>query len=103
MDREDQILNDPELGAYTDPERRWIYGEFKDGVEWADSHPKEGTSIIEWKTGVPIEDGKYLVTLDDGSVATVSFNLDCDGDDEFFLICVLGWCKMEEIKPYNKV
>ena len=59
-------------------------------------------SVIKWKTGVPTKDGKYLVTLDDDSIACVDFNLDCDGDEEFFNICVLAWCKMDEIKPYKK-
>ena len=59
-------------------------------------------SVINWETGVPTKDGKYLATLDDDSIVCVDFNLDCDGDEEFFKICVLAWCKMDEIKPYKK-
>ena len=36
MKREEQIMNDPNLSAYTDKQRGWINEAFMDGVRWAD-------------------------------------------------------------------
>ena len=36
MTREEQIMNDPNLSAYTDKQRGWINEAFMDGVRWAD-------------------------------------------------------------------
>lgn len=36
MKREEQIMNDPNLSAYTDKQRGWINEAFLDGVRWAD-------------------------------------------------------------------
>lgn len=36
MKIEEQIMNDPNLSAYTDKQRGWINEAFMDGVRWAD-------------------------------------------------------------------
>ena len=36
MKREERIMNDPNLSAYTDKQRGWINEAFMDGVRWAD-------------------------------------------------------------------
>ena len=36
MKREEQIMNDPNLSAYTDKQRGWINEAFMDGVRFAD-------------------------------------------------------------------
>ena len=38
MTREEQIMNDPNLSAYTDKQRGWINEAFMDGVRWADEN-----------------------------------------------------------------
>ena len=38
MKREEQIMNDPNLSAYTDKQRGWINEAFMDGVRWADDN-----------------------------------------------------------------
>lgn len=38
MTREKQIMNDPNLSAYTDKQRGWINEAFMDGVRWADEN-----------------------------------------------------------------
>ena len=38
MTREEQIMNDPNLSAYTDKQRGWINEAFMDGVRWADDN-----------------------------------------------------------------
>ena len=38
MTREEQIMNDPNLSAYTDQQRGWINETFMDGVRWADEN-----------------------------------------------------------------
>lgn len=38
MKREEQIMNDPNLSAYTDKQRGWINEAFMDGVRWADEN-----------------------------------------------------------------
>lgn len=38
MKREEQIMNDPNLSAYTDKQRGWINEAFMDGVRWSDEH-----------------------------------------------------------------
>lgn len=38
MKRKEQIMNDPNLSAYTDKKRGWINEAFMDGVRWADEN-----------------------------------------------------------------
>lgn len=38
MTREEQIMNEPNLSAYTDKQRGWINEAFMDGVRWADEN-----------------------------------------------------------------
>ena len=38
MKIEEQIMNDPNLSAYTDKQRGWINEAFMDGVRWADDN-----------------------------------------------------------------
>lgn len=44
MTREEQIMNEPNLSAYTDKQRGWINEAFMDGVRWADENRP-----IDWK------------------------------------------------------
>lgn len=68
-------------------------------------------STIKWKTGVPEEEGKYVVSLlggrvmvDElysyeyikGSSSTIEVAWRCNFFDD-----VIAWCKLSDIKPYN--
>lgn len=41
-------------------------------------------STIKWRTGEPKEKGIYLITTDEGTVATASFHPENSADIEFF-------------------
>jgi hypothetical protein len=60
-------------------------------------------SIIKWRTGVPKEEGEYLVTLqtpDGNEVACISFEeYGWFGNGDYK---VIAWCPMDEIKPYKE-
>ena len=60
-------------------------------------------SIITWHTGVPKEEGEYLVTTLDGIVDydIVYINSKCKTIFGNF-DNVLAWCKLSDIKPYKE-
>lgn len=59
-------------------------------------------SVIKWQTGEPTEFGLYIVTLDDGSVATDEWYMFSDGDDwRYFWNHVTAWCKLDDIEAYK--
>lgn len=59
-------------------------------------------SVIKWQTGEPTEFGIYIVTLDDGSVATDEWYMFSDGDDwHYFWNHVIAWCKLDDIEAYK--
>ena len=60
-------------------------------------------STIKWQTGEPKEFGLYLVTLNDGSIATDEWYNFSDVDDwHYFWNEVKAWCKLSDIQPYKK-
>ena len=60
-------------------------------------------STIKWQTGEPKEFGLYLVTLNDGSIATEEWYKFSDVDDwHYFWNEVKAWCKLSDIQPYKK-
>lgn len=57
---------------------------------------------FEWQTGEPTEFGIYIVTLDDGSVATDERYMFSDGVDwHYFWNHVTAWCKLDDIEAYK--
>lgn len=59
-------------------------------------------STIKWQTGKPKEFSLYIVTLNDGSVATDEWYKFSDVDDwHYFWNKVKAWCKLSDIKPYK--
>ena len=60
-------------------------------------------SIIHWHTGEPKEFGLYLVTLNDGSIATDEWYKFSDVDDwHYFWNEVKAWCKLSDVESYKK-
>lgn len=58
-------------------------------------------SIIKWQTGEPKEEGRYLVTLNNNSVAYDSW-VKCGIGWAYFPKSVIAWCKLSDIKPYKE-
>ena len=57
-------------------------------------------SIIKWRTGVPKEDGEYLVTTEFGiNIITYYKEFGYWGG---WNNVVIAWCPMSEIKPYKE-
>lgn len=60
-------------------------------------------SIIEWRTGTPIEEGGYLVTTSDNQIKvdrwSAIFKQWDTFDHEDINISVVAWCPLREIKP----
>ena len=74
-------------------------------------NPNEGKkkySIVHWKTGVPEEEGMYIISLTNGRVKVSECILvdteDCESlvwrefDDED----IAAWCKLSDIEPYKE-
>lgn len=59
-------------------------------------------SAINWKTGMPTEIGKYIITTDDGEVRTINFHPKEIVDLEYFERLVVAWCPLSDIKPYKE-
>lgn len=61
---------------------------------------------IQWQTGVPKENGEYLVSLEDGSVCRDEWReLYCEDDIKCWVYNegeVTAWCKLSDIKPYKE-
>lgn len=60
-------------------------------------------STIKWQTGEPKEVGRYLLTLNDGSVVADFWLRFSRGLDwRYFHGSVIAWCKLSDIEPYKK-
>lgn len=59
-------------------------------------------SVIKWKTGMPSEMGKYIITTDDGEVRTINFHPKEIVDLEYFERFVVAWCNFSDIEPYKE-
>ena len=59
-------------------------------------------SIIRWKTGIPKEEGWYIVTKSDGIVKLTRFRPSFEFDIAFFKEFIIAWCKLSEIEPYKE-
>ena len=55
-------------------------------------------SVIKWQTGVPKENGMYLVTTVDNRVTICFFT----AYNEWYLEDVIAWCPLSEIEPYKE-
>lgn len=72
---------------------------FMVGARWADEHP-DGNQI-KWQTGIPKENGVYLVTMSGGYVA-INWYSNKDVANDYFKYCVIAWCKLSDIEPYKE-
>lgn len=65
-------------------------------------------SVIKWRTGMPKEAGRYLVTLEDGTISIDnlidSTTHRINGVTWFYYDdgYVTAWCPMSEIEPYKE-
>lgn len=63
-------------------------------------------SVIKWKTGVPEEEGMYLVTTYYGKVKVDEFyHYSVSGKEYGTFIKYAGpiaWCKLSNIEPYKE-
>ena len=60
-------------------------------------------STIKWQTGEPKEYGIYLVTLEDGSIATdLWYRFPNESDWRYYWNSVNAWCKLSDIEPYQE-
>ena len=55
-------------------------------------------SVIKWRTGIPKEVKKYVVTLNDGRVTSSSWTGICWSD---WNKSIIAWYPLNEIKPYT--
>ena len=55
-------------------------------------------SIIKWRTGIPKENGWYLVTTIDNRVTICCFT----AYKEWYLEDVTAWCPISDIEPYKE-
>ena len=60
-------------------------------------------SEIEWKTGNPTENGKYLITLLDGFVTTDIWIEDKQTWWQFYPKNIISWCPLKSIKPFKEM
>ncbi len=58
-------------------------------------------SVIKWKTGIPINKGKYLITTKDG-VGCIYFDPEDVYDLGFFKQFVIAWYLLSNIEPYKE-
>lgn len=63
-------------------------------------------SIIEWRIGIPTEEGCYLVTTSDNQIkvdrwSTIFQQWDTF-DHEDINISIIAWCPLSEIEPYKE-
>ena len=58
-------------------------------------------STIKWRTGVPKEEGVYLVTTNIGEVKTSTYIKAKAIDFGVFSKDVTAWCKLSDIQPYK--
>lgn len=59
-------------------------------------------SIIKWKTGLPTEIGRYIITQKDGKVRTIHFHPKEILDLDYFERLVIAWCLISDIEPYKE-
>lgn len=59
-------------------------------------------STIKWKTGMPTEMGRYIITKIDGKILTFNFHPKEELDLEYFDRVVAAWCKLSDIEPYKE-
>lgn len=62
-------------------------------------------SVIKWQTGVPKEEGKYLVTTKDGKIQSGVYIATLRYGHHWVLIGdenVIAWCPLSEIEPYKE-
>lgn len=55
-------------------------------------------SVIKWQTGVPKENGMYLVTTVDNRVTICFFT----AYNAWYLEDVIAWCPLSDIEPYKE-
>lgn len=71
------------------------------GAQWADEHPNEAN--IKWQTGVPKEEGVYIVTTDANEVECfVKFSPNSKECVNIFKDDVIAWCPLSDIEPYKE-
>lgn len=73
---------------------------------------EECGSVVEWQTGEPTEEGKYIVTLLEGAVIVgelypYEYVKDSRKTIEYawrhsFQDSVIAWCKVSNIEPYKE-
>ena len=59
-------------------------------------------STIKWQTGVPKEEGQYLVTTEDGEVRDMFYSTSLKTWILERHFKVIAWCKLSDIKPYKE-
>lgn len=59
-------------------------------------------SVIKWQKGLPEQNGRYLVTMIEGSVTLAVFFKGDVYDEHFFHEYVTAWCKLSDIQPYKE-
>jgi hypothetical protein len=59
-------------------------------------------SVIKWHTGEPKETGTYIVTTIEGTVAFSYYQQGFSTDEEYFKSCIIAWCKLSDIEPYEE-
>ena len=58
-------------------------------------------SVIKWKTAIPTEKGKYIITTKDG-VGCIYFDPKDIYDVDFFKQFVIAWYPLSDIEPYKE-
>lgn len=59
-------------------------------------------TTIKWKTGIPTEIGRYIITKNDGKVGTINFYPKEIVYLEYFERLVIAWCPLSDIEPYKE-
>ena len=59
-------------------------------------------AAINWQIGEPKESGTYIVTTIEGTVAFSYYQAGFSTDEEYFKSCIIAWCKLSDIEPYNE-